>query len=132
MTSGPHAQDASEDIGTESIDSIEARGRRRTTTIPAGAAGNNEPLVTTSETWTAVTGGLEGLMVREIRDDPRRGKSDRELTSLSQDDPDPATFQPPEGYEIETKDSSGCQDGLWCELSSGPPRSKPAATTSPQ
>ena len=77
--------------------------------LGAGAAGNDAPLVSTSEAWTAVAVGLNGLLVREIRDDPRSGKTTRELTSLSQNDPDPATFQPPEGYEIVTKDASGCQ-----------------------
>jgi hypothetical protein len=119
VSSGPHAQYASEDIGTETIQGIEARGRRRTTTIPEGAAGNDAPLVTTSEMWTALTVGLDGLLVREITDDPRQGKSTRELTNLSQGDPDPATFQPPEGYEIQTKESAGCQDGPPAEVSGG-------------
>jgi len=120
VASGPKAKYTSEDLGIESIQNIEARGKRRTTTIPAGAEGNDAPLVVTSDRWTAVTVGLDGLLVREITDDPRRGKSTRELTSLTQGDPDPATFQPPEGYEIVTKDSSGCQDHAPAETSSEP------------
>lgn len=119
VVSGPKAKFASEDLGTESIQGIEARGRRYTTTIPTGAEGNDAPLVNTSERWTAVTVGLDGLVVRETRDDPRRGKMIREMTSLSQSDPDLATFQPPEGYEIVTKDSSGCQDAPPAEVTSG-------------
>src|SRR5271163_1474335 len=99
VVSGPKSKFASENLGTESIQGVEARGHRYITTIPAGAAGNDAPLVSTSEAWTAVAVGLNGLLVREIRDDPRSGKTTRELTSLSQGDPDPATFQPPEGYE---------------------------------
>jgi len=40
---------------------------------------------------------LNGLLVRDVRDDPRSGKTTKELTNLSQSDPDPATFQPPAG-----------------------------------
>jgi hypothetical protein len=109
VASGPKSKMTSENLGTASIQGVEARGRRYTTTIPAGAAGNDVPLVSTSEMWTALTVGLNGLLVRDIRDDPRSGKTTRELTSLSQNDPDPTTCQPPDGYEIVTKDSSGCQ-----------------------
>jgi hypothetical protein len=119
VASGPHAQYTSETIGTETIQGIETRGRRYITTIPVSAAGNDAPLVTTAERWTALTVGLDGLMVREVIDDPRRGRSTRELTNLNQGDPDPATFQPPEGYEIQTKDSSGCQDGPPAETTGG-------------
>ncbi len=98
------------DLGTESIQGIEARGRLHTTTIPAGAIGNDEPLVSTKEVWTAITAGLNGLLVRDTSNDPRQGKTTRELTNLSPGDPESTTFQPPEGYEIVTRDSPGCQD----------------------
>jgi len=110
VTSAPKSQFRSENLGTQSIQGIEARGRRYTTTIPAGAMGNDAPLVSTSERWTALTAGLTSLTVRDIINDPRQGKTTRELTNLTQGDPDPTMFQPPEGYEIVTKDSSGCQD----------------------
>jgi hypothetical protein len=109
VVSGPKSKFTSENLGTESIQGIEARGRRRTTTIPEGVDGNDAPLVITSEMWSAVA-VVKGLMLRENRDDPRSGKMTEELTSLSQSDPDPTTFQPPEGYEIVTKDSFVCQE----------------------
>ncbi len=115
VVSGPKSKITSENLGTESIQGVEARGRRYTTTIPAGAAGNDAPLVSTSEIWTALTVGLNGLLVRDVRDDPRSGKTNRELTSLSQSEPDAATFQPPEGYEIVTKESSACPDETTAE-----------------
>jgi hypothetical protein len=78
--------------------------------------------------WTALAVGLNGLLVRDVRDDPRQGKTTKELTNLSQNDPDPATFQPPDGYEIVTKESSGCQDettsGATAETTSGATTSK--------
>jgi len=124
VASGPKAKYTSEDLGTDSIQNIEARGKRRITTIPQGAEGNDAPLVITSDRWTALTPGLDGLVVREITSDPRRGNSTRELTSLTQADPDPTTFQPPEGYEIVTKESSGCQDA--------PPAEVRTETTTPK
>lgn len=105
----PRAQVSWEELGTQTIQDIETQGRRHTTTIPAGTEGNDAPLVSTSERWTALTPGLNGLVVREITTDPRSGKSTRELTSLTQSDPDPSTFQPPEGYEIVTKEAPTCQ-----------------------
>ena len=39
-----------EDLGETTIQGVEARGQRRTTTTPAGAIGNDQPLVRTSET----------------------------------------------------------------------------------
>lgn len=124
VLSSPKASTTSENLGTESIQGIETRGRRYTTTIPAGEAGNDAPLVSTFERWTALTVGLNGLVVREIRDNPRQGKATKELTNLTRGDPDPASFQPPEGYEIVNKDSSGCQDGPPAETTSGPTISK--------
>ncbi|MFZ1917183.1 MAG: hypothetical protein WAU58_06400 [Terriglobales bacterium] len=110
LTRAPHERPAVENLGTASIQGVEARGTRTTMTIPAGEVGNEAPLVRTSEVWSAVTVGLKGLLVREVVDDPRSGKWNRELTSINQNDPDPAVFQPPDGYEIVKVDASeaGC------------------------
>jgi hypothetical protein len=110
VTSGPHPTTTTENLGTASIQGVEAHGTRRTETIPAGAMGNEAPLVSTLEEWKALSVGLNGLLVRLIRDDPRSGKTTRELTELEQAEPDPSVFQPPAGYEIVTKDASACPD----------------------
>lgn len=94
-----------EDLGTETIAGIEARGRRTVTTTPAGAIGNNEPLVRTSEMWTAVAPGLRGLVASQVSDDPQSGKTDKELVNLNQSEPDPSVFEPPAEYEIVSKDA---------------------------
>ncbi len=90
-----------EDLGTQTIQGVAAKGTRTTHTIPVGAIGNDAPLVRTMEVWTAQP---LGLAVRQVTDDPRMGKRTRELTELSQSEPDAATFQPPEGYEIVTEE----------------------------
>lgn len=89
---------AHEDLGADNIMGVEVRGSRITATTPAGAQGNDEPLVSTTEMWMAPS---LGLTLRSISDDPRMGKSDREVVSLELNDPDPSIFQPPAGYQLD-------------------------------
>ena len=96
-----HPQQNTEDLGTTTIQGVEATGRRTTTTIPAGQVGNDQPIVTTQETWWSKGIGV-GLLLRSISDDPRSGTTTREVTNLSLGEPDPVLFQPPEGYEVKT------------------------------
>jgi len=117
-----------ENLGTASIQGVEARGTRTTSTIAAGEVGNDTPLVTTTEKWTAVAVGLKGLMVREITDDARSGKYAKELTSISQEEPDPALFRPPADYEIVTKDASSAG----CPAESAPDNKKDDGATAEQ
>ena len=72
-------------------------GTDYTTTIQPGEIGNDALIVSTHENWFSTE---FGLLVREESDDPRNGKRTRELIDFSQSEPDPATFQPPEGYEV--------------------------------
>jgi hypothetical protein len=106
----PHERPTVEDLGTETIQGVEARGRRTTTMTPAGTVGNNEPIVRTREMWTAVDPRLRGILVREVNNDPESGKRTRELTSFTQTEPDLSVFQPPQEYEIVSKDAPamGC------------------------
>jgi hypothetical protein len=90
-----------EDLGTQTIQGVVATGTRFTLTTPAGADGNDAPLVRVREVWDAKS---LGLMVREVTDDPVTGKLTKELVELSQSEPDPATFQPPEGYVVVTQE----------------------------
>ena len=106
-------QSVTEGLGTDTIDGIEARGTRTTITTPAGTIGNNEPLVHTHETWQAVGFGPFVLDVRVIDNDPQNGKTTKEMTNLTQGDPDASVFEPPSGYEIATRDSGppACANG---------------------
>jgi hypothetical protein len=97
-----------EELGTQTIQGVEAHGRRITTTIPAGAIGNDAPLVSTTETWAAIApAALRSLFVRKVSDDPQSGKMTRELTNYTLAEPDASVFQPPEGYEIVNKPAPG-------------------------
>jgi hypothetical protein len=100
----PRIQPVVEDLGTETIQGIEAHGRRTTTTIPAGAIGNDLPLARTDEEWTATAPGLRGLLVRRVFDDPQSEKMTKELVNFTQAEPDATVFQPPAEYEIVNKE----------------------------
>lgn len=89
-----------EDLGTTTIEGVEAHGTRTTWTTPAGEIGNDAPLVRTEESWWGT--GI-GLLLRQVNDDPQSGKTTREVVDLSLTDPDPGLFQPPEGYEVLTE-----------------------------
>lgn len=89
-----------EDLGIETIQGVEARGKRTTTTIPAGAVRNSEPLVRTVELWTAVAPGLRGMVAREVIDDPQSGKTAKELVRFNETEPDPSVFRVPPRYKI--------------------------------
>jgi hypothetical protein len=96
-----------EDLGSTTILGIKAHGSRSTWTIPVGEIGNDKPLVHSYENWFA--DGL-AIEVRDVDDDPQQGKRTMELVKLDQGEPDPAIFQPPEGYEIVTEEMVPCKE----------------------
>jgi hypothetical protein len=114
-----------EDLGTETIAGVEARGRRTTTTIPVGSIGNDAPLTRVDEMWSAIAPGIRGLTVRQTIDNPQSGKFTKELVNLNQSEPDAAVFQPPSGYEIVHKDARE-------PVCAGVPQVTPAAAPQPQ
>jgi hypothetical protein len=87
-----------EELGSDVIMGVEVHGYRMTSTIPVGQIGNDRPIVTTSETWTAPS--LGGIVLRSVNESPQNGKQTREVVSLAVGDPDPSVFQPPEGYKV--------------------------------
>jgi hypothetical protein len=91
------SQPKTEDLGTTTIEGVEAHGQRFTNTIPVGQMGNDKELVTTNESWFAPSLGFE---LRSVNDDPRSGRSVTEVTHLDLSEPPLSSFQPPEGYEV--------------------------------
>ncbi len=89
-----------QDLGADTIMGVAVRGSRTTVTTPAGAEGNDQPLVHTNELWMAPS---LGIILRSVTDDPRMGKMNREAVSVDLNNPDPALFQPPAGYEVDTE-----------------------------
>jgi hypothetical protein len=87
-----------ESLGTKTIEGIQVTGTRTTSTIPAGAIGNEEDLTTTREEWSSPE--LK-LVVQSTQNDPRFGQTTYTLNDIQQGPPDGALFQVPTDYKIE-------------------------------
>lgn len=87
-----------EDLGTRTIEGVEATGTRRTVTIEAGAIGNEQPIRIVSERWYSPA--LKTVVLSK-RNDPRTGEHTYRLTSILTGEPDPSLFQVPPDYTIE-------------------------------
>jgi hypothetical protein len=87
-----------EDLGDNLIEGVNAHGTRETSTIPAGAAGNDRPLTTTSERWYSPELQLE---VKSVYNDPRMGQTTHTLTAISRAEPDASLFKPPADYTLD-------------------------------
>lgn len=87
----------SEDLGIQVLEGVRAQGTRTTATIPAGAIGNEKPIVTVSERWFSPD---LGVVVMSKHSDPRLGTTTYRLTDLVRNDPAPALFQVPSDYTV--------------------------------
>jgi hypothetical protein len=87
-----------ESLGAKAIEGVQATGTRSTTTIPAGAIGNDKDLIITRETWYSAE--LK-LVIQSTQNDPRFGQTTYSLTHIEQGPPDEALFQVPAGYKID-------------------------------
>ncbi len=90
------------DLGTESMEGVKAHGTRITRTIPAGAIGNEQPIVITTETWYSPD--LKVLVMSKT-DDPRMGETTYKLTNIQRSEPAASLFQVPDDYTV--KDGPG-------------------------
>jgi hypothetical protein len=96
-----HLTPKAEDLGTTTIQGIEADGHRFTTVIPAGQIGNDRQLVRVSESWMAP--GFN-FALRSTYEDPQSGKSTTEVVNLDLSEPPLSTFQPPDDYKVELEE----------------------------
>ena len=107
LQKGP--QDAtSVDLGMQSLAGVNAQGTRTTRVIPAGAIGNAQPLTITNERW--VSPDLQTI-VSSKRTDPRTGTATFQLTNILRQEPDPALFQVPSDYTMQTTGGPGGRRG---------------------
>lgn len=95
-----------EDLGYQTIDGLNAHGRRITRIIPAGAQGNDREITVVSESWTSED--LK-IAVQSSTSDPRSGESTMEMQDLSRDEPDPALFQIPSDYTVTQQNQAGIE-----------------------
>ena|SRR5271157_2928756 len=86
-----------ESLGTQTMEGVNAEGERVTSTIEAGAIGNDRPIQTTTERWYSPE--LQtNIMTR--RSDPRTGEEVFKLTNIHRGEPSPVLFEVPPGYTI--------------------------------
>jgi len=101
-SNGPRGQNnrknvTTESLGTQTINGVLAEGTRITHTIPAGAIGNANPIVTTTERWYSTS--LQ-TVVEIKRSDPRMGTTTFQLTNIQTKEPDASLFQVPSDYTV--------------------------------
>jgi hypothetical protein len=93
----PYPQPAVESLGEKNIEGVIAQGTRYTTTIPLGLAGNDQPMVATSEQWFAPELHMD---IEWTNSDPRFGESSMRWTNVSRSEPEASLFALPAGYEV--------------------------------
>jgi hypothetical protein len=91
-----------EDLGEQTVEGILAKGSRTTTTIPAGALDNEQPIRIVSEEWFSQE--LQVLVMTK-HSDPRVGDTTYRLVHISRTEPDKSLFELPAGYTIKTPEA---------------------------
>jgi hypothetical protein len=89
-----------EDLGTRNIEGVECSGTRTTTTIPAGAIGNEKPISIVRETWYAPA---ISAVVESTTEDPRYGKTTYQLTNVQLSEPSRSLFEPPGDFKMSVR-----------------------------
>ena len=103
------------DLGTQTINGVAAHGKSVTRTIPAGAIGNTQPIVSTGETWYSPD--LQ-IIVLAKRSDPRMGQSTYTVTNLQRTEPAATLFQVSSDY---TTQDAPDHKGPWAGHGPGAP-----------
>jgi hypothetical protein len=85
-----------EELGMRDFEGVQAEGTRKTTTIPAGAIGNERPIEIVYERWFSKE---LGVVVYSKNTDPRFGEQTYKLTNLVRAEPDPSLFSIPTHYK---------------------------------
>jgi len=86
-----------ENLGTQTVEGLEATGTRTTVTIPAGAIGNEKAIAIVSERWLSPE--LQ-VVVMSTHRDPRFGETTYRLTGIARGEPDKSLFEVPSDYTV--------------------------------
>jgi len=119
MVSGAEngADDKVQTLADQTIQGVLAHGKQVTTTIPAGAIGNDQPIVILSETWYSPD--LQTVVLSK-RNDPRIGESVMAVTNIQRGEPSASLFQVPAGYSV--KDGGPQMMKIQAEHAANPPQ----------
>jgi hypothetical protein len=88
---------SAEFLGQQVIEGVLCEGNRETSTIPAGAVGNDLPITIVREQWFSPE--LHVLVLTK-QSDPRTGETIYRLTNINRSEPDRALFEVPADYNI--------------------------------
>lgn len=97
------ADPKTESLGRQTIEGLQAEGRRTTMTIPAGQAGNDLPIHIVMENW--YSSELQTTVLSK-HSDPRNGETATRLTNISRAEPARMLFEAPADYKL-TESASG-------------------------
>lgn len=87
-----------EDLGTQTIEGVAAKGTRTTHTIPAGQIGNERAIEIVHERW--YSDELQAVVLSRHAD-PRMGETSYRLTGIQRSEPDASLFQVPDDFKLE-------------------------------
>ena len=91
------AQVNTENLGSQTMESVQVTGVRTTQTILAGKIGNDRPISIVTEVWTSPE--LKTIVLSK-RNDPRMGEQTFKLTNIQRAEPDPSLFTVPSDFKI--------------------------------
>ena len=86
-----------EDLGTQTVEGVNAVGTKTTITIPAGQIGNERAIEIVDERWFSPD--LQ-TMVTTRHSDPRSGETVYRLTNINRVEPDHSLFEVPADYTL--------------------------------
>jgi hypothetical protein len=84
-------------LGTKSVEGVETVGTRTTRTIEAGAMGNEQPIVSVSDSW--YSRDLQIVVLNET-DDGQSGHNSMKLVDIVRSEPNAQLFQIPQDYTV--------------------------------
>jgi TonB family protein len=90
---------ATESLGRQNIEGVEAEGTRGKVTIAAGEIGNERAIEITDERWYSPE--LQAVVMTR-HNDPRFGESTYRLTNISRTEPAKSLFEVPSEYSFST------------------------------
>ena len=92
-----HKNVKSESLGKQSVEGVEAEGKRTTVTIPVGEIGNERAIEIINERWYSPE--LQTVVMTR-HSDPRFGETLYRLTNINRSEPAKSLFEIPADYTI--------------------------------